>query len=376
MRRAWSVLAPVAVGLTVAACGATAPQSLGPTANVIVVRSTADECSLSSSTAPAGPTAFRVTRGPGEPSTVSVYAADGQRVVAEVDGVRPTQTGDLTVVLRAGTYTVGCRPGQIGEVGRASLSVTGATTAATGDLVELSNAAAAYSTWVEAQVSRLHSGTTEFVAAIRAGDIAAAKALYAPTRANWERIEPAAASFLDLTRRLDGRENEVEDLAAWTGWHRLEKALFHDGSLDGMVPVAEQLLTDTQDLAAGIATTHPTIDQVTNNAKELVEEVAAGEISGEEERYSHTDLSDFQANVEGARAAWNVVSTIVAARDPNLTKAIELGFVDLQKTFDTYRRGSEFMPYDALSEVQLRDLAVRVEGLSEPLSRLTATVFS
>jgi iron uptake system component EfeO len=142
------------------------------------------------------------------------------------------------------------------------------------------------------------------------------------------------------------------------------------------VPVAEQLLTDTQDLAAGIATTHPTIDQVTNNAKELVEEVAAGEISGEEERYSHTDLSDFQANVEGARAAWNVVSTIVAARDPNLTKAIELGFVDLQKTFDTYRRGSEFMPYDALSEVQLRDLAVRVEGLSEPLSRLTATVFS
>lgn len=33
----------------------------------------------------------------------------------------------------------------------------------------------------------------------------------------------------------------------------------------------------------------------------LIEEVAASKISGEEDRYSHTDLWDFRANVEGSQ---------------------------------------------------------------------------
>jgi len=375
-RRTRGVVAAVGVTLGLAACGSTAPVASGPPANAISVRSTADECSLSASTAPAGPTAFRVVNAADHPTEVSVYAADGARVVGQVDDVGPAAARDLTVVLTAGTYTVACTPGQSGESIRAALTVTGATTAATGDLAELTRAVTAYETWVSAQAARLDSGTAAFVAAVRAGDLAAAKALYAPTRANWERIEPVASSFRDLDLRLDARDQDLEDTASWTGWHRLEKAMWVDGSLAGMEPVAAQLLTDTRDLVARIDGVSLTIEQVTNVAKELVEAVASSELSGGEELYSHTDLWDFQANIEGARESWNVVSAYVAVRDPVLSKAIELGFVDLQSELDRHRRGDGFVLYPELAEPDIRILAAKVESLSEPLSRLTATVFS
>ena len=375
-RRTLGVVAAVAMGLGLAGCGSATPLTGGPPANAIAVRTTADNCSLSASTAPAGPTAFRVVNATDRPSSVAVYAADGGRVVGEVDGVGPAGTRDLTVVLTAGTYTVACTPGQSGDSIRAALTVTGATTAATGDVAELERAVTAYKVWVAAQASRLRSGTTAFVAAVRDGDLEAAKALYAPTRANWERIEPVATTFRDLDLRLDARQQDLDDVAAWTGWHRLEKALWVDGSLAGMEPVAAQLLTDTQDLVDRIDGVRLTIEQVTNVAKELVEAVASSELSGDEELYSHTDLWDFQANIDGAREAWKVVSAYVAVRDPNLTKAIELGFVDLQAELDKHRRGDGFVLYTGLSEPDIRILAAKVEALSEPLSHLTATVFS
>ena len=375
-RRTLGVVAALGMGLGLAGCGSTAPVVSGPPANSISVRAAADDCSLSATTAPAGPTAFRVVNAADHPAQVAVYTADGGRVVGEVDGVGPAATRDLTVVLTAGTYTVACTPGQSGDTIRAALTVTGATTAATGDVAELERAVTAYQAWVTAEASRLRSGTTAFVAAVRDGDLETAKALYAPTRASWERIEPVATTFRDLDLRLDARELEVEDPASWTGWHRLEKAMWVDGSLAGMEPVAAQLLTDTQDLVDRIDGVRMTIEQVTNVAKELVEAVASSELSGEEELYSHTDLWDFQANIDGAREAWDVVSAYVAVRDPNLTKAIEIAFVDLQNELDRHRRGDGFVLYPELTAPDVRILAAKVEALSEPLSRLTATVFS
>ena len=40
--------------------------------------------------------------------------------------------------------------------------------------------------------------------------------------------------------------------------------------------------------------------QVANGSVDLLGEVAKSKVTGEEERYSHTDLGDFEANVDGA----------------------------------------------------------------------------
>ena len=90
---------------------------------------------------------------------------------------------------------------------------------------------------------------------------------------------------------------------AFTGYHRLEKDLWVDGLQADSGQIADQLMTDIKDLQSRVATVELTPVQLANGAKELLDEVATGKITGEEDRYSHTDLWDFKANVEGSQAA-------------------------------------------------------------------------
>ena len=358
--------------LVLSACGAAAdPASGGGT--TIAVRSSADACTLSATTAPSGTTTFAVTNSGDDVTEFYVYAADGGRILGEVENVGPAITRELTVVLDPGTYTTACKPGQTGDGIRAAFTVTGAAVTHSASAA-LASAARTYEEWVEGETDALLTGTTAFVAAVRAGDVARARALYAATRVHWERIEPVAESFGDLDPRLDARENDVEAGTPWTGWHRLEKALWVDRSLAGTGALADQLLADTRDLAERIEGIELTADQVTNGAKELLDEVATGKVTGEEERYSRTDLWDFQANVDGARQAFEVVESIVAAKDPDLVAQLDSAFAALQAELDQHRDGTGFVLYTALTPAQVKALATKVEALSEPLSELTAAV--
>ena len=73
---------------------------------------------------------------------------------------------------------------------------------------------------------RSSSTTDAFVAAVKTGDVEKAKSLYA--RPGWagRAIEPVAESFGDLDPRIDLREADLETGQTWTGWHRIEKALW------------------------------------------------------------------------------------------------------------------------------------------------------
>ena len=118
--------------------------------------------------------------------------------------------------------------------------------------------------------------------------LAAAQAAYIKARPFYERIEPVAESFGDLDPRIDARENDVEEGVEWTGWHRIEKALWVDKSLAGMTPMADQMLADTRELVARIGSVTLRADQVTNGGDEtdLVvafnEQVLLGRVSAGE----------------------------------------------------------------------------------------------
>jgi iron uptake system component EfeO len=374
MSRALVVPVVVAAALGLAACGTATPSSAGAAA--VAVSSTSDACTLSATTAPAGATVFSITNNADDTTEFYVYAADGQRVIGEVENIGPATTRELTVVLKPGTYTTACKPGMTGDGIRADFVVTGTASASRSDSAALAAAASTYRTWVAGEAQALLAGTTAFVSAVKAGDIPRAKALYAPARTHWERIEPVAESFGDLDPKLDARENDVEAGTPWTGWHRIEKALWVDRSLAGMGPVADQMLVDTRELVGRIRDVELTADQVTNGAKELLDEVATGKVTGEEERYSHTDLWDFQANVDGARKAYDVVRDVVRTKDSALAATLDSSFATLQKSLDSYRRGTGFVLYTALTPAQVKSLAAQVEALSEPLSELTSTVVS
>ncbi len=206
---------------------------------------------------------------------------------------------------------------------------------------------------MDSQTDELVTATTAFVAAIKAGDIAAAKAQYPTTRTYYERIEPVAESFPDdLDPRIDLREADLEPGQKWTGFHRLEKDLWVSGLQPDTNAIADQLLADIKELNQKVKAPEYTIDstQIAGGAQGLLDEVAASKITGEEDIFSHTDLWDFYANVEGSRTAVGSVRPILDERDAELGKRVDQRFEAVDELLDKYRKGDGFVLYDTVTE--------------------------
>ena len=383
-----AVLTGGAVVLALAACVPNAAPASGATS--LSVQSTSDACVVSDSGAPSGTVVFEVANATDQPTEFYLLADDGLRIVAEVENVAPGAPRDLTVALQPGDYYTVCKPGMVGDgIGRAAFTVTdsGVEVAASGDDAERIDAAAAnYVAYVKDQVAQLVPGTERFVDAYLAGDDDTARSLYAVTRANYERIEPVAESFGDLDPKIDFREADVPEGEEWTGWHRLEKDLWPPADA-AYVPLttieradyAARLIADTGALYDAVhdPSYDVSIDAISNGAIALLDEVASGKITGEEEIWSHTDLWDFQANLEGARVAYEGVRDIVEQKDAELVADLDDEFATLEADLAAYGSlESGFVRYDELTTDQVKGLADGVNALAEPLSRLTGVLVS
>ncbi len=348
----------------------------------ITVDSSDDACTVSAGEAPSGVLQFAVTNSGSDVTEFYVLGADGLQVVGEVENIGPGLSRDLVVQAAPGSYTLACKPGMVGDGIRSTFTVTdsGADLTPTGPSGELVQTAVTnYKSYVDDQVEQLLAGTKDFADSYIAGDDDKARALYATVRMHWERIEPVAESFGDLDPILDAREADLEEGQEWTGWHRIEKDLWPPASgYSALTPaerktVADKLVADTQELADRSKDLTFRVDQLGNGAKELLDEVATGKITGEEEAWSHTDLWDFQANLEGAKVMYAGLSPVVARVDPDLVKTLDERFAAVQTLLDKLRDGDGFVLYTDLTQDQVKELAAAVDALGEPLSTLTAT---
>jgi iron uptake system component EfeO len=234
---------------------------------------------------------------------------------------------------------------------------------------ELDAAAREYQDYVDGQSEVLVDRTEEFVAAVKAGKVNEAKKLYASSRVPWERIEPIAEKFGTLDPEVDAREGDVPK-KQWTGFHRIEQALWVEGTTDGQGGYAEELISDVERLERKVDDVKLQASDPVFGAVELLNEVSATKITGEEERYSHTDLYDIAANVEGARVAFEFVKPVVRRENPDLVTEIDARFEDLEREMEPYRRGDGWVSYEKVDEGQRRELSQKIDALAEPLSRV------
>ena len=316
----------------------------------------------------AGPTTFVVTNdGADNVSEFEILKDD--RILGEVENVVPGLTREFTLTLKEGTYVTYCPGGDDRERGR--LVVKGATRTAPDPQAEA--AVAQYRAYITDQATQLVALTTGFVDAVKSGDVGAAKAAYAAARVPYERIEPVAETFGDLDPDIDAREGDVPD-NEWGGYHRIEKALWIDGSTSGMATVADDLLADVQRLQSLLPDVELEPATIANGAVELLNEVSASKITGEEERYSRTDLVDFEANVQGAQAAYDAVKPILLARKAALVDRIDPAFAAVEAALAPYRRDGGFVPYTDLTAADTRALSLAIDTLAEPLSQVARVV--
>jgi iron uptake system component EfeO len=240
---------------------------------------------------------------------------------------------------------------------------------------EVEEAIADYRSYLEENAAGLVSATEPLVAAVVAGDIAKAKSLYPAARIPYERIEPVAESFGSLDPRIDARANDIPP-NEFGGFHRIEKALWEEEGLKGMAPVAEQLQADVEELAEKVKTVELRAVQIANGANELLGEVSASKITGEEERYSHLDLVDFEANVEGSEAAFEAVRPLLDPEKTDLAGEIEADFKMVFNSLEPYRTEGGFVPYTELTKADTKKLAVAIDALAEKLSLALAAIAS
>jgi len=406
-RRSLSVL--VAVGAAALVLSGCVAKSDAATNDALVVTSTDSACDVSASSATSGTLAFEVNNDGAEVTEFYLLAEDGLRIVGEVENIAPGASRTLTVVAQPGEYFTVCKPGMIGDgVGRAGFSVSGDAVEIDGADAELKQQAVElYAAFVKDQVSQLVPAVDDFVAAYESGDDAAARAAFPQVRAYYERIEPVAEALGDLDPRIDYREvDAVAEGLDWTGFHRMEKDLWVPAedalNADGETPAwqdwapsteaeraayGDQLIADVQELYDYVhsAEFEEALDAqgvagISNGAIALLDEVATGKISGEEDWWSGTDLWDFAANVEGSKMAFSLVQDFAAAQGAEgaaLVEEIEAGYAALEAALAAHGSAAEgFVDYGALTEDDKRELTDLINALAEPLSQLTATVLA
>ncbi|MEV1036404.1 iron uptake system protein EfeO [Streptomyces sp. NPDC050204] len=334
-----------------------------------------DSCEVSKKKVPAGHIELAVQNKGSKVTEVYVLFPD-DRIVAERENIGPGTKANITAEIKAGSYEIACKPGMKGHGIRQKLEVTGGKAAKRSP--EMDKAVAEYRTYVQAQADETLPKAKKFTDAVAAGDIEAAKKIYADSRLGWERTEPVAESFGDIDPKVDIREDGLEDGQKWTGWHRLEKALWQDKKLGAEEKaLAPALYKDLLGWQKRVGTADITPTSMANGAKELLDEVATGKVTGEEERYSHTDLVDFKGNVEGAEKSYELLKPIASKNDAALTATLDKRFAELNTLLDKYRKdkGSyEFTSYEKVGKADRKELSDAVNALAEPLSRLAAAV--
>jgi len=361
------------------------PNKATAEAEAVSVTLNDDSCTVSTATAPSGPVTFQVTNKGSDVNEFEVLAQDKLRIAGEKENIGPGTTVNYVVQLAEGDYFTACKKGMVGSptsVTAFTVTKGSADTKSASESKQVAQAVTNYTSYVKDQAGQLLTATKAFAASYESGDDAAAQAQYPAARMFYERIEPTAEQFGDIDPAIDLREADLEQGQDWTGWHRIEKDLwapagFTPSDAAGRTVLGDQLVADTQKLYDLVYAKDfsLTLDQISNGASGLMEEVSRSKITGEEETFSHTDLWDFKANVEGAEVAYGTVRDILMEKGSTGTstaKKLDAEFAAIDKLLAQYTAGDGYVSYTQLTTEQVKELSDEVNALSEPLSQLTS----
>jgi iron uptake system component EfeO len=348
-----------------------------------------DRCELDHSSAKAGPITFTVTNKDSTAITeVEIQSQD--RILGEKENLAPgLKPVSLTLTLGGGTYQIYC-PGAATET--QDFTVTGKAAAApTGSIqTVLAEGTKGYAQYVDTVVAGMVTAVGNLKTAVDDGDLAEAKKAYALARPFYERIESDVDGFVlpgfsatdnagNLDYLIDMRQSNLDDAVGWHGFHAIERDLYQGGAITASTKsLAAELATNVGKLESLVKTLDYKPEDLANGAAGLLEEVQSEKIKGEEEAFSHLDLIDFAANVEGAQQAFAFLKPGLSKIDPDLTKQVTTQFTAVNAMLDTYRdpaAAGGFVTYTpALRATDAAKLSQAVQALQDPLSKIAEKV--
>jgi len=337
----------------------------------VVVNIHPGNCEPNALSVPAGRASFRIVNR--SDRAVEWEILDGVLVVEERENIAPGLSQVINANLQPGDYAITC--GLLSNP-RGTLHVTptaasDAAAKAKPSMVAFVGPLSEFRVYLASQSSALIKAVTALNQAIASGDLSQAQALYVPARAAYQRLAPAAQRLAEVDNRINARadyfEKREED-PGFVGFHRLEYALFQQRKLDGLAPVAQQLLSDVselkQQLLAQSLPPEQLVSIVVRNLNTLADVRAA---NGEEERYSHTDLNGFAANAQTAHKVVDLLRPMLSKSAAELLPKIDAALVDFDSALSNLKVAEGYASYDSVSGEQRQQLANKAQALADAL---------
>jgi iron uptake system component EfeO len=369
----------VSAGLLLTACGGGSKDDSsakgGGKASEVAITITDQGCAPKPAKVPAGPVKFTV-KNQDSAKVSEAELQDHGKMLGEKENLTPGLSGDFSLTLTSGSYQVYC-PGA--HTSRSGFAVSGSTKHTWKDDPVLVTATDEYAKWIDGQVKQLVTTTHTFTAAVKAGDMKKAKLTYGAARVHYESVEPTAEIWGDLDARIDGRIDDAPSMAKFTGFHRIEQALWQKKSLKGMDTFADQLNSDVGQLYTQVKTVEYQPAEIANGATDLVNEIQSSKVTGEEERYSHIDLLDFKGNLDGADEAVRVLLPALKKKDPSLVTTVQQRYQAVSTALAKYAttpgyENSGYVDYRDLTKSQRRNLSQVVNAYAEAVSQIAGKV--
>ncbi|QKZ05580.1 iron uptake system protein EfeO [Pseudomonas eucalypticola] len=336
----------------------------------IVVNIHPHSCEPNALTIPAGHASFRIVNK--SERAVEWEILDGVLVVEERENITPGMSQVINANLAPGDYAITC--GLLSNP-RGTLTVTPtaeseANAKARPAMVAFIGPLSEYRVYLSLQGSALVRGVDALNQAIAAGDLAAARAAYVPARSAYQSLAAAAQRYSELDNAINARADYYEKREqdpGFGGFHRLEYGLFQQSSLDGLAPVAQKLATDVAALKTQLLAQNLPPEQLVSIVARNIRSLAEVRTNGEEERYSHTDLSGFAANLAGARKVVDLLRPLLAKSAADLLPKIDAALNDLGTQLDSLRDGDAYRAYDKVGPDQRKQIADKAKALADAL---------
>ncbi|MBC3953056.1 iron uptake system protein EfeO [Pseudomonas folii] len=335
-----------------------------------VVTIHAHACEPNALTVPAGKNAFRIVNR--SERAVEWEILDGVLVIEERENIAPGLSQVINANLQPGDYAITC--GLLSNP-RGTLHVTptaesDANAKARPSMVAFIGPLSEYRVYLSTQGSALIKAVNALQDAIAAGDLSAAQAAYLPARAAYQRIAPAAQRLAELDNAINARADYYEKREqdpGFSGFHRLEYGLFDQHSVEGLLPVAQRLQTDVTTLKQQLLAQNMAPEQLASVIARNMRSLAEIRSNGEEERYSHSDLNGFVANLEGTRKVIELLRPMLAKSAKSLLEQIDAAAAALDTELNGLSTGTGMRSYDQVDAEQRKLIASKAKALADAL---------
>jgi iron uptake system component EfeO len=376
-----AALAAVLAGCSSSHSSAEPAAAAGDTSSTVTVSVTPQGCAPKPASITAGAVDFNVAnKDAGAISEAELRTSDLSKILGEQENLTPGLSGGFSLTLQPGKYVINC-PGASQQ--HWMFTVTGKTTTASWQTSpQLTAAVSGYTSYINQNTAALVSSTRTFCQAIDAGNKTQAEILYPKARVYYERIEPVAEIWGSLDTDIDGRwENPVTVASQFIGFHRIEQLLWEDNTLAGTPALCAGLIKNEQQLLALVKSASYNPLELASGSTDLINEAATAKISGEEERYSNTDLPVLQANVDGAMEVVSLLTPFLDKKDPGLLSVIDKQDAAVTTVMSRLKASpgyddTGYVEYSATGDGQKKQLSGAINALAEDLSKLSQPVSS